>query len=98
MTNLTAAPGIYLVIPTEEKSPINLGKSSDKKLLKGKIFSVGSDRDHDSGGKMVATYEEGDVVYFLNYEAAYDNFEERINDKLTKIYCVLFHDVRAKVE
>lgn len=98
MTKISAAPGIYLILPLDEKSSVNLGKSSDKKLLKGKIVSVGDNRDHDQGGKMIATYKVGDIVFFLNYEANYDNFEAEIDGKTTKIYCTLFNDCRAQIK
>ncbi len=91
---ISAAPGIYLCTPIVEEVTINLGKSSDKKLIKGKIIDLGLDRMHDSGGKMTATYKKGDVIYFLNYEASYDNFEEDGQ----KYFVVLFNDVRAKIE
>lgn len=94
MTKITAAPGIYIALPIEEKSQINLGKPKDKKLLKGKIIHVGADRDHDSGGRMEATFKEGDVIYFISYAEAYDWFEEDGQ----KYYAVLFHDARAKIE
>lgn len=91
---ITAAPGIYLVKEIKEESAINLGTPKDRKILKGIIISVGENRDHDSGGKMVATYVEGDIIRFLNYEESYDWFEEGGQ----KIHCVLFNDCRAKVE
>ena len=90
---LTAASGIYICLPVEEKSSINLGKAADKKLVKGKIVSVGKNRQHDSSGEMVAEYKVGDIIYFISYESAYDWFEE----KGQKYYCVLFHDTRAKI-
>lgn len=93
-TSFTAAPGIYLVEEIKEQSSVNLGKPHDRKLLKGKIISVGEDRFHDAGGKMISTFKVGDVIRFLNYQESYDNFEE--DGK--RIYTVLFNDVRAKYE
>ena len=95
---ITAAPGIYLAIPIEEKVTINLGKSPEKKLLKGKIISVGANRDHDKGGKLISTYKKGDIVYFISYAENYDWFEEKIDGVLTKIYAVIFNDCRALVK
>lgn len=89
-----AAPGIYLVEEIKEPSTINLGTPSDRKILKGKIIDVGENRDHDQGGKMLATYKPGDVIRFLNYQENYDYFEE--DNK--KIFVVLFNDVRAKYD
>ena len=89
-----AASGIYIAIPIEEKSQVNLGKVEEKKLLKGKIIDVGNDRDHDSGGKMVADFKVGDVIYFISYSESYDWFEEEGQ----RYYTILMHDARAKIE
>ena len=91
---IKAASGIYIAVPIEEKSQVNLGKIEEKKLLKGKIIDVGNDRDHDSGGKMIADFKVGDVIYFISYSESYDWFIEDGQ----KYYCILFHDCRAKVE
>ena len=91
---ITAASGIYIAIPVEEKSQVNLGKVEEKKLLKGKIISVGADRQHDSGGMMKADYKVGDVIYFISYSEAYDWFEE--DGK--RYYTIIFHDARGKIE
>lgn len=93
---LVAAPGIYLVEEIKDNSSVNTGKPTEKKLLKGKILSVGENRDHDSGGKMVATFKVGDVIRFLNYQQDYDHFEEKDeNGKYHTYYVVLFNDTRV---
>jgi len=97
--HITAAPGIYLVEEIKEQTTINTGKPTEKKLLKGKIVSVGENRDHDSGGKMVATFKEGDIIRFLNYQEAYDHFDEKDEEGVYHTYyVVLFNDTRCKYE
>lgn len=91
---IKAAPGIYLIEEIKEKTELNLGTPKDRKILKGKIIDVGENRDHDQGGKMIATFKIGDTVCFISYAENYDWFEE--NGK--KLYAVLFHDTRAKIE
>lgn len=91
---LHAAPGIYLVSLIEDKSKVNFGQTAEKQILKGKIIDVGDDRDHDDGGKMVATLQVGDIVWFFSYVGGADYFEENKE----KYYTILFHDVRAYIE
>ena len=93
MTSIKAASGIYIAIPIEEKSQVNLGKVEEKKLLKGKIIDIGEDRQHDNGGMMKADFKVGDTIYFISYSESYDWFEEDGQ----KYYCILFHDARAKI-
>lgn len=96
---ITAAPGIYLVEQIKDDTSVNTGKPTEKKLLKGKIVDVGANRDHDSGGKLIATYKVGDVIRFLNYQEDYDHFEEKDeNGKYHTYYVVLFNDTRCKYE
>jgi len=91
---ITASPGIYLVERIEDDSQINVGKSKDKKILMGKVVSVGENREHDDGGKMVSVYKVGDIIWFFSYVDGADEFEyER-----KKYHCVIFHDARAKLE
>lgn len=93
---IKAAPGIYLIQEIKEESSIVLGKPKDRKILKGIIIDVGENRDHDQGGKMIATFKKGDTIRFLNYVENYDFFEEMDeNGKTQRYYCVLFHDARA---
>lgn len=93
-TNIKAAPGVYLVEASQEESSVNYGKEENKKIIKGVIVDVGTDRDHDQGGKLVATLKAGATIWFLNYVENYDWFKEDGR----KYYTVLFNDVRAYEE
>lgn len=92
--SIKAAPGIYLISLIEEKSKVNFGQTTEKQILKGKIIDVGENRDHDDGGKMIATLQKGDIVWFFSYVQGADYLEI---DKV-RYYCTLFHDIRAYAE
>lgn len=91
---LQAAPGIYLIKLLKEESAVNVGSPKDRKILKGKIVSVGADREHDNGGMMKAVYKKGDIVFFFSYVDGADVFRYEKED----YYCVVINDMKAKID
>lgn len=89
---IKADAGTYLVEKIEEDQNLT-GAAKNKNILKGRILDIGGNRDHDHGGKLIATRKVGDIIWFLHYEQDYDWFKE--NGR--KYFVVLFNDCRAYV-
>lgn len=92
---IKADPGIYLVEIIKDKSSVNLGTQKKRRILKGKILDVGSDRSHDQGGDLKAERKVGDIIWFFSYtDEDADSFEHEGETYHT----VIFNDTRAHIE
>jgi co-chaperonin GroES (HSP10) len=91
--SIKAAPGIYLIELLEDETAVNLGKTKEKQILKGRILDVGENRTHDQGGELKATFKNGDTVWFYSYVNGADFFVE----KRIKYFTVIFNDCRAYI-
>lgn len=87
-----AHPGIILVLPLEEKEPINLGEETSKyRVMKGKILAVGDPEPTIMGKTLATPVKPGMTVWFLSYEGNYDN--TKIDGE--QYYFVKFADIRG---
>lgn len=69
---LIAAPGTYIAEPIKENSTIDVGQKKAQ-IKKGRVVSVG-ESDFAYGQRIPSPVKVGDIVFFLSYEGAYDEF------------------------
>lgn len=69
---LIPAPGTYVAEEIKEEGPVLTGQKKAQ-IKKGRVIAVG-EPDYDKGMRIPVAVKVGDIVFFLSYEGAYDEF------------------------